>query len=66
MTAIGDLGREGHSPSQPLTVTGPDGNGTVTTTVDTTGIAAGTYTVTITGRLLTQTITFRVKNASFG
>jgi hypothetical protein len=55
-----------NSPPQPLTVTGPDGDGTVTTTVDTTGIAAGTYTVTITGRLLTQTITFRVKNASFG
>ncbi|HEX6522863.1 MAG TPA: S8 family serine peptidase [Streptosporangiaceae bacterium] len=54
------------SPGQPLTVTGPDGNGTVTITIDTTGMAVGTYTATITGRLLTQTITFKVKNASFG
>jgi subtilase family protein len=52
----------GHgSPAQPLAVTGPDGNGTVTATVDTTGMAAGTYTVTITGRVLTQTTRFTVK-----
>jgi hypothetical protein len=43
-----------------LAVTGPDGNGTVTASVDTTGMAAGTYTVTVTGLLLTQTIRFRV------
>ena len=49
------------SPAQPLTVTGPDGNGTVTATIDTTGMAAGTYTVAITGLLLTQTILFQVK-----
>jgi hypothetical protein len=55
-----------HSPRQPLAVTGPDGNGTVTATVDTTGMASGTYTVTITGRLLTQTITFKVKNSGLG
>jgi hypothetical protein len=42
-----------------LAVTGPDGNGTVTATIDTAGMAAGTYTVTITGLLLTQSITFR-------
>jgi hypothetical protein len=54
------------SPAQPLAVTGPDGNGVVTTTIDTTGMAVGTYTVTITGRLLTQIITFKVKNADFG
>jgi Subtilase family len=54
------------SPGQPLTVTGPDGNGTVTITIDTTGMAAGKYTVTISGRLLTQTITFKVKDADFG
>jgi hypothetical protein len=59
-------GPEKDSPTQPLAVTGPDGNGTVTTTIDTTGMAVGTYTVTITGRLLTQTITFKVKNANFG
>jgi hypothetical protein len=53
----------GHkSPVQPPVVTGPDGNGTVTVTIDTTGMAAGTYTVTITGRLLTQTIWFQVKS----
>jgi hypothetical protein len=53
------------SPAQPLPVTGPDGNGTVTTTIDTAGMAAGTYTVAITGRLLTQHITFQVKNGRF-
>jgi hypothetical protein len=47
-------------------VTGPDGNGTVTTTIDTTGMAAGPYTVTITGLLLTQTITFQVKQGHSG
>jgi hypothetical protein len=53
----------GHkSPVRPPVVRGPDGNGTVTVTVDTTGMAAGTYTVTITGRLLAQTISFQVKN----
>ncbi|HET9893417.1 MAG TPA: S8 family serine peptidase [Streptosporangiaceae bacterium] len=47
--------------SQPLAVSGPDGNGNVTATIDTTGMAFGTYTVTITGRLLSQTITFAIK-----
>jgi hypothetical protein len=57
----------GHnSPVQPPVVTGPDGNGTVAVTIDTTGMAVGTYTVTITGRLLTQTISFQVKNPNFG
>jgi len=51
---------------QPLVVRGPDGNGTVTVTIHTTAMAAGTYTVTITGRLLIQTITFQVKNPGFG
>jgi hypothetical protein len=54
------------SPAQPLTVTGPDGNGTVTTTIDTTAMAAGTYTVTITGLLLTQAISFQVKRGHAG
>ncbi len=53
-----------HSPV-PLSVSGPDGDGTVSVTVDTTGLAVGTYTVTITGLLLTQTISFHVKNPSF-
>jgi Subtilase family len=52
----------GNSPAQPLTVSGPDGNGNVTATINTTGWATGTYTVTITGRLITQTVTFTVKN----
>ncbi len=43
-------------------VSGPDGNGAVTVSIDTTGMAAGTYTVTITGMLLTQTISFQVNN----
>jgi Subtilase family len=51
------------SPGRPLAVAGPDGNGTVTITIDTTGMPAGPYQVTITGRLLTQTITFSVKRA---
>jgi hypothetical protein len=54
------------SPARPLAVTGPGGNGTVTATIDTTGMAAGTYTVTITGRVLTQTTTFKVKDPDFG
>jgi Subtilase family len=49
-----------------LAVSGPDGNGAVTVNVDTTGLAAGRYTVTITGMLLTQTISFQVKNPDFG
>ena len=51
---------------QPLAVSGPDGNGIVTVTIDTTGMAVGTYTVTITGRLLTQTISFQVNNPNPG
>jgi hypothetical protein len=53
-----------NAPAQPAVVSGPDGNGTVTVTIDTTGMAAGTYTVTITGDVLTQTATFQVKNPS--
>jgi hypothetical protein len=54
------------SATQSLAVTGPDGNGSVTTSVDTTGLAPGMYTVTISGMLLTQTITFQVRNPSLG
>jgi Subtilase family len=50
----------------PPVVTGPDGNGTVTVSIDTTGTPVGTYTVTITGRVLTQTVSFQVKNPNFG
>jgi hypothetical protein len=56
----------GDSHQQPLAVTGPDGNGTVTATIDTTGLVPGTYTVTITGRLLTQTTTFTVAGQDSG
>ena len=57
----------GHnSPAVPPVVTGPDGNGVVTVSIDTTGMPVGTYTVTITGRLLTQSISFQVKNPDFG
>ena len=51
---------------QPPVVSGPDGNGTVTVTINTTGMAAGTYRVTITGDVLTQSATFQVKNPNFG
>jgi hypothetical protein len=50
------------SPVQPPVMTGPNGNGTVMVAIDTTGMATGTYEVTITGRLLTQTISFQVEN----
>jgi hypothetical protein len=57
----------GHNSTvQPPVVTGPDGNGNVTVSIDTTGMRAGAYTVTIRGLLLTQTITFQVKNPHFG
>jgi hypothetical protein len=50
----------------PPAVTGPDGNGTVSVSIDTTGTPVGTYTVTITGRVLTQRISFQVKHSDFG
>jgi len=43
-----------------VVVSGPDGNGTVTAAIDTTRLASGLYTATITGRLLTQTTAFVV------
>jgi hypothetical protein len=55
-----------HSPVQPPVVTGPDGNGIVKVSIDTTGMAVGNYTVTITGRVLTQTISFQVKHPNVG
>lgn len=50
-----------HAPGQPLAVTGPDGNGTVTVAIDTNGLAPATYTVRISGLVLTQTATFTVQ-----
>ena len=53
----------GHNTTvQAPVVTGPDGNGDVTVSIDTTGMHVGTYTVTINGLLLTQQISFQVKN----
>jgi len=52
----------GNTAAQPLSVNGPDGNGVVTATIDTTGWAVGTYKVTFTGRLITQTVQFTVRN----
>ena len=46
--------------ARPVAVTGPDGNGVVTLSIDTAGMVPGTYTVRITGRLLSQTATFTV------
>jgi hypothetical protein len=43
-------------------VSGPDGNGAVSVSIDTTGMHAGTYTVTIDGLLLSQSISFQVQN----
>jgi hypothetical protein len=43
-------------------VSGPDGNGAVSVSIDTTGMHAGTYTATINGLLLSQSISFQVKN----
>jgi Subtilase family len=53
-----------HTTVVPSVVSGPDGNGTVTVSIDTTGMAVGTYTVTIAGDLLAQTTSFQVKNHS--
>ena len=50
----------------PPVVSGPDGNGAVTVSIDTTGMHVGTYTVTITGRLQAQSISFQVKNPGSG
>jgi hypothetical protein len=54
----------GHQAAQSLTVTGPDGSGVVTASIDTTGLRVGIYTVTMTGGLLTQNVMFRVRNAN--
>src|SRR5579859_6653573 len=53
-------GTGNHTTVQAPVVTGPDGNGTVKVSIDTTGMAAGLYKVTIAGRVLTQTIGFVV------
>ncbi len=52
-----------HRTVRELDVTGPDGTGAVSTSVDTAGLAPGRYTVTITGRLITQSAAFVVTHA---
>jgi hypothetical protein len=64
--AVTVTGTGHNSPAVPPVVTGPDGNGVVTVSIDTTGMPVGTYTVTITGDVLTQSISFQVKNPDFG
>jgi hypothetical protein len=54
------IGEHHRTTVQAPVVTGPDGNGTVKVSIDTTGMAVGLYKVTITGRVLTQTISFLV------
>jgi hypothetical protein len=51
----------GHARPQPVTVNGPDGNGAVTLSIDTSGLQPGSYTVQIKGDLLTQAASFTVK-----
>jgi hypothetical protein len=50
-----------HSATQSLDVTGPDGDGVVTADIDTSTLDNGRYTVTFTGRLISETTTFQVK-----
>ena len=50
------------SSAQPPVMTGPNGSGTVTVTIDTMDLAPGPYRVTIAGRLLTQAISFQVES----
>jgi subtilase family protein len=59
-TVTATVGRP-DEPGQPVAVSGPDGNGTVTVDVDTSGLQPGRYAVTITGDLLTQTASFLVR-----
>jgi hypothetical protein len=46
---------------RPVAVTGPNGNGDVTLSIGTSGLKPGTYRVTITGDVLTQSATFTVQ-----
>jgi hypothetical protein len=61
-SASATISGPGNTAAQPLSISGPDGNGAVTATINTTGWAVGTYTVTFTGRLVTQKVQFTVKN----
>jgi Subtilase family len=59
-TVTATVGRP-DTPGQPVAVSGPDGSGSVTVAVDTSGLQPGRYAVTITGDLLTQTASFLVR-----
>jgi hypothetical protein len=61
-TVTATIGRPGPGgSSQPVALSGPDGNGVVTASIDTSGLQPGRWTVTITGDLLTQTASFDVR-----
>jgi subtilase family serine protease len=59
-TVTATVGRP-DTPGTPVAVSGPDGMGHVSVTVDTNGLQPGKYTVTITGDLLTQAASFLVR-----
>lgn len=59
-SVVATVGRP-DTPGQPVAVSGPDGNGTVTLAVDTSALQPGRYVVTIRGDLLTQSASFLVK-----
>ncbi len=61
-TVSATISGPGISGAQPLTISGPDADGNVTATINTTGMAVGTYTVKITGLLISQTVSFTVQN----
>jgi hypothetical protein len=61
-TVTATIGRPGPGGStQPVAVSGPDGNGVVTADIDTSGLQPGRWTVTIAGDLLTQSVSFDVR-----
>ena len=59
-TVTATIGRP-DTPGQPVAVSGPDGNGSVTIAVDTSALQPGRYVVTISGDLLTQSASFLVR-----
>jgi Subtilase family len=60
-TVTASVSELGHPVAATPAVDGPDGDGNVTVSVDTTGLRPGLYTVTIKGLLLSQSIPFLVR-----
>jgi Subtilase family len=60
-TVTASVSELGHPIAATPAVDGPDGDGNVTVSVDTTGLRPGLYTVTIKGLLLSQSIPFLVR-----